>query len=396
MHSYLFLNRVHPPSPGATGRLLAEVADRLASRGGRVTVLACAETGTAMAGARPGGGDLWQVAAPTGRIWRAMAGQRRALLGAARCLPPSDVTIGMSDPPLLPMAVATLAGRGGRLVHWCQDLYPALFEVVGPAHAAPRQARLLRAARAALARYHRVIAIGDCMRARLIGHGVAARDCLTLPNWPERGLAPDAAGALALRAAWGLAADRFVVLYAGTFGRAHRFDGLLAAAGQLECQDAPVDFLLIGAGAQQAAVAAQTSALGLRRVRLLPPQPADRLAATLSLGDLHIASLTPEACGLAVPSKVAAALAVGRPCLFLGPAGSAAAMELGRLGAGACVAPDDGPAIAAAILAARATAAAPRPVLPGLDSGLDRLVAELEAQARLARSGAGGRRQGRG
>ena len=40
MPSVLFINRVYPPGPGATGELLAELAEGLARAGWQVTVIA--------------------------------------------------------------------------------------------------------------------------------------------------------------------------------------------------------------------------------------------------------------------------------------------------------------------------------------------------------------------
>lgn len=397
MPSILFLNRVSPPTPGATGRLLAEAASALAERGWAVTVLSC--DGAAdpdRPGPRattPGTVRTIRLAAPQGRSWRAMAGQRRALGRAARALPATDVAVSMTDPPLLPIAAAGLARRGTRLVHWGQDLYPALFPLVGPDLPASTLARALRATRAALTAHHRVIAIGDCMRRRLLAHGVAPGACVTVPNWPESGLAADPAGARAWRAAWGVTTDQKLALYSGTFGRGHRFDGLLAAAARLQAEEAPIRFALVGTGGRRDELRARAAALGLANLAFPPPCTPAELPASLSAGDLHLASLEPRACGLMLPSKIAAALAVGRPCLFLGPATSDAARWLRRLGAGETVPPSDADAIAAAIRRLTARPAAPlsdpmsAPMPDPADwygTGPERFVAEIATQAELA------------
>ena len=105
-------------------------------------------------------------------------------------------------------------------------------------------------------------------------------------------------------------------------------------------------------------------------MRLLPWQPADRLAESLGVADLHIATMAEGAEGLLVPSKVAGALAAGRPCVLLGPDGGAAARILSEGRCGSVLAPGDGLGLARVILehardpalhaeaCARATAAA--------------------------------------
>lgn len=53
-----------------------------------------------------------------------------------------------------------------------------------------------------------------------------------------------------------------------------------------------------------------------------------------------------SAAGLLVPSKIYAALAVARPCIFIGPAESEAAEVIGGFHAGAVVAPGDAQGLA--------------------------------------------------
>ena len=45
MPSILFINRVYPPASGATGEMLSDIAEALASRGWEVSILTTGETG---------------------------------------------------------------------------------------------------------------------------------------------------------------------------------------------------------------------------------------------------------------------------------------------------------------------------------------------------------------
>ena len=54
--------------------------------------------------------------------------------------------------------------------------------------------------------------------------------------------------------------------------------------------------------------------------------------------------------GLVVPSKFYGVLAVGKPCLFVGPAGSEVACVIRESGVGAVISPGDVPELASAIL----------------------------------------------
>jgi glycosyltransferase involved in cell wall biosynthesis len=65
----------------------------------------------------------------------------------------------------------------------------------------------------------------------------------------------------------------------------------------------------------------------LTNVTLLPLQPLERLAESLSLGDVHVVTLRDGFEGLIVPSKAYGAQATGRPLIYVGhPSG-----EIGRM-----------------------------------------------------------------
>ena len=119
------------------------------------------------------------------------------------------------------------------------------------------------------------------------------------------------------------------------------------AAAELNRTDPDITILVIGEGKGRLALAEAVAARGLRNARFLPLQPAEGLAESLSAADLHLATMDPRAEGLLVPSKVAGALAAGRPCLFLGPAGSEAAALVN--GCGRVLDPCDGAGLAAAV-----------------------------------------------
>jgi glycosyltransferase involved in cell wall biosynthesis len=341
--SVLFLNRVFPPDRGATGRVLADLAGRFAAAGWRTTVLACGDPGgdTDAAGIR-----IVRAGAGDGRGPGAAGRQLAALAAAALRLPCPDLAVTMTDPPFLALLGPLLRRRGAATVHWCQDLYPDVLPALGVRLPGPALAALARAARRAVADHDAVVAIGACMAARLMAAGQDRRPVLTIPNWPDPAIAPAPQTSAAVRAALGLG-GQFVAMYAGNAGRAHRFDGLLDAAARLRDRRPDITVVVAGDGARSAEVAAAASRRGLGNVRFLPRQPAARLPATLGAADVHLATMAEEALGCLVPCKVYGALAAGRPCLLLGPAGGEAARLLETGGAGAVLPPDDGAGLAA-------------------------------------------------
>lgn len=340
--SVLFVNRVFPPDRGATGRCLADLAVRMAEAGWRVTVLA---DGRAPVEAPRGvtlvrtGGDLREG----GGLAAGYLGALRRLVARGLALPRHDLIVTMTDPPLLALAGPALAARHrAAALHWCHDLYPALLPVLGVGVPAPVHALLDRAMRTALRRYNGVLAIGRCMEARLARDGVER--VTLLPNWADPQVAPVAHERNAWRREQGIG-ERFTVAYSGNFGLAHPMGAVIEAAGALP----DVDWLLIGDGRGHARVREAVAERRLANVRLLPPQPADRLAESLSAADLHLVTMDPRALGLLVPCKAAGAMAAGRPCVFMGPEGNEAALRIVEEGCGAVLGPGDAVGLARAI-----------------------------------------------
>lgn len=351
--SILIINRVFPPDKGATGRCVSDLAERMAAMGWRVTVVADGRgPGEAPPGVtvrRTGGGPA-EAREPSGDPRLSVRGYLAAglrLVQRALRLPRHDVVVTMTDPPLLACAGPLIAARhGAASIHWSQDVYPALLPVLGVRLPDPLMRMVERASVRALRRHDAVVAIGRCMARRLVAAGAPAERITVLPNWPDPRARPVPRDGNPFRLEHGLG-DRFTVAYSGNMGLAHPMDAVLGAAEMLARSDPGILVLLIGEGRRRAALAEAVERRGLRNVRLLPHQPPDRLAEGLSAADLHLATMDARAEGLLVPSKVAGALAVGRPCLFLGPEGSDAAALLD--GCGQRLAPDDAAGLAAAI-----------------------------------------------
>ena len=349
--SILFVNRVFPPDPGATGRCLRDLATRIADAGWRVTVVA---DGTESEADTPDGIALHRTggSVPEGERpdARAYLESLCRLTGRALRLPRHDVVVTMTDPPMLALAGPMLAARhGAASLHWCQDLYPDLLPVLGVRMPSMLHRFAGRGMARSLRRHDGVIAIGRCMRDRIAAMGVTGKRLSLLPNWPDPAIRPLPKEGSGFRSALEVVGgnSRFLVAYSGTLGLAHPMDGVLQAAARLQDSDPGVLFLLTGEGRGFAAVEGEARRRGLRNLRRMPWQPADRLAESLSGADLHLVTMHPAAEGMLVPSKLAGVQAAGRPCLFLGPRGSEAAARVA--GCGLVIDPFDGAAIATAV-----------------------------------------------
>ncbi|HSK38880.1 MAG TPA: glycosyltransferase family 4 protein [Arenibaculum sp.] len=339
--SILFVNRVFPPDRGATGRCLADLAGAFVRAGWRVGVLA-AGRGSARVRA---GVTVWRCA-PLGDPAACMSGLDGRLAAAALRLPRHDIVVTMTDPPLLALLGPLLAATWrARLIHWSHDLYPDLFPVIGRPLASGAADAAMASMAGALAAHDAVVAIGPCMARRLAGRGIDSERIAVIANWADPLIRPNEPGSAILRGRLGLG-QRFVVGYAGNFGLAHPLDRVVDVAGRLERRLPEAVFLMVGDGRGRPGFERMVMRRRLANVVLHPWQPDALVGAMLGAVDLHLAVMVKAAEGMMVPSKVAGVLAAGRPCLFLGPAGSSAADRIRRSGAGDVVDPDDGQAIA--------------------------------------------------
>lgn len=349
----IFVNRVYWPSTAATAQLLADLAEGLAAHGWDAQVIAAGEASTRHNGVtihRTGGSDrhggLFSRAINYGRFRR---GAQRQL---ANLVKPGDVVVVMTDPPLLGAAVTDIVvKRGGRVVHWVQDIYPEILTAhLGALVTFPLSP--LRALRdVAWHAASRCVTLGEDMTQAVASRGLPAGRITIVPNWAPRELhAPaDSIAIAARRAAWGVT-DKFVVAYSGNLGRVHEFTAVLDAAERLKARP-DVIFLFIGSGARFAEVSAAARARGLANLRLLPPETRADLPAALAAADAQLVTLKPAFARLVYPSKLAGVLAAGRPVLFIGPPGGEIARLLAHERCGAAFGPNDGEQLAATIAA---------------------------------------------
>ena len=236
MPSVLFINRVYPPAPGATGDLLAVLAEGLASRGWRVTVIAGRPAGVQPRRTRIATACDWNGSAAcplpaprTGRRAISYLSLYPAILWRALRLPRQDVAVFLTDPPLQFLlgtwlrlfkrqpARALGAGhlsRNSRRSWGCC----AGADSIGPCFARSLAARALR-------RFDAVAVIGACMKDRMLARGLDPARLVVIPNWADAAaIQPVPAAGNRFRAECGVT-DQFVVMYSGNFGLAHDFSG---------------------------------------------------------------------------------------------------------------------------------------------------------------------------
>lgn len=361
MPSILFINRVYPPTDGATGRVLEHIATGFVRAGWEVSVLTTASPGeTAGLSIRNGVRII-----RTGVFFSKQSLPARALgyalmipsLGLkALLLPRADLVVTKTDPPMLLVLGPLLKWlKGSRLIHWGQDLYPEIAEEAGVLRHGGIVAGMLRRISTAAMRSHELtVAVGRCMAERVAGRGIPPERIRVIPNaGMEREIVPVEHPANEFRRRHGLE-HSFVVEYSGNMGRVHEFSTVIEVARELkEKGEAGIVFLFIGGGPGEPALRREVGQGKLSNVRFLPSQPQNSVSESLGAGDLHLVTMKARMSGLVVPSKFYGVMAAERPCLFLGPDDSEVARVITENGTGIVVQPGDAAGLLAAILAYR-------------------------------------------
>ena len=349
MSSILFINRVYPPEDGATGRVLEHMAKGLVKEGWKVSVLTTSG-GTSRSGTTFSDGvKIIRV----GGLFSKRSLISRALGYAlmipmfffkATLLPRFDFIVTKTDPPML-LLIAPLLRliKGSRLIHWAQDLYPEVAVELGVFKSGGAMTQFLFFVSSLAMRMHeRVIVVGRCMVKRVLARGILPERIAVIANTGvEQDIVPVEHASNPFRRKYGLE-GYFVVEYSGNLGRAHEFETVIQAARRLEhAGENKILFLVIGGGPGRAEFMAQVGELGLKNVRFLEAQSAVQLGESLAAADAHLVTMKTAMEGLVVPSKFYGVLAVGKPCLFVGPAGSEVACVISEFGVGAVISPGD-------------------------------------------------------
>jgi glycosyltransferase involved in cell wall biosynthesis len=262
-------------------------------------------------------------------------------------MPRQDVTIALTDPPII--GIAALAARPRRgMIYLCQDIFPEVASLLQDFHSTAINNLLERVNRLLVSRAARVIALGDTMASRLVsGKGAEPGKVTVIHNWADTHAIVPSAKANPFALAHGLA-DRFVVLHAGNIGLSQNLDVVIDAA-QLLSERRDIVLLFIGDGQRRPALEAAVRDRRLNNVRFLPFQPRDQLRWTYAASDVCLVSLKPGLSGYIVPSKLYPILAAGRPYIAAVERDTEAAALTERHRCGIVVTPGDAHALAAAI-----------------------------------------------
>ena len=353
-----YFNRSYWPDTGATGQLLTELAEDLVRvHGCEVTVVTGYPIGSDAELPRSESRNGVRVIRARGTRLSPRRFTGRALnyvtyflsaLWAAIRLPRQDVTVGLTDPPIIGLAALAARPRCG-MVFFCQDIFPEVAGLLEDFHSPVLNAFLDRLNRFLVGRAIRIIALGDTMASRLVrGKGADPAKISVIHNWADTSAIVPSSKQNSFAEAHGLE-TAFVVLHAGNIGLSQNLDVVIEAASLLRSRP-DILVLFIGDGNRKPALEAAVAARGLTNVRFLPFQPRDQLRWTYAASDLCLISLKPGLAGYIVPSKLYPVLAAGRPYIAAVETLSEVAALTERHRCGVLVEPGEAASLADAIL----------------------------------------------
>ena len=353
---------IYYPEKTSTGYLLTRLAEGLASSG-PVGVL-CAQPSYEQRGLRApprenvNGVGIVRVRHPgfdrakiLGRLLNVIVVTLRMFVRALRELRRGDVSIVVTNPPLLPIAIyAAAALRRVPVVLLVHDVYPEAAILAGVLRENGILARIWAIANGWLfRRVDSIVVLGrDALNlvASRVPDGSARVHII--PNWADTDeVSPSAATDNPLLHALQLQ-DRFVLGYAGNMGRVHDIEMLIDAARHLQIEVPDAHVLFVGNGAKDSVIKSATKA-NVGNVTLVGPM--DRSEQSVFLNACHVAimAFTPGMAGVGVPSRLYNVLAAGRPLVAAVDAESEPALVIREEDVGVQVPPGDARAFADAV-----------------------------------------------
>jgi colanic acid biosynthesis glycosyl transferase WcaI len=336
----VLINQFFWPDTAATSQLLTDLANCLSASGHEVTVICSDKGGYAAAGDSGNAPSVTIRRARSFRFARGRAGRllsylsfywRAGFIGIG--LPRQDVVVTLTTPPLLSL-LGTLIKmlRGSRHFTWEMDLYPDV--AVDLQYLKSGLAERILGSLADLSRKHAdgIIALGECMKQRLIGRSIPETRIFVADNWADsRSIVPMARPG---------DPRQLVLLYSGNIGLAHDFDTLLGAIEELR-EEQGFRFLFAGSGSRKQEIEDFVAQHRLDAVEWRPLVQRQALGESLALADVGLVPQKAACCGSVVPSKVYGLLAAGRPVLFIGPAQATPACIIRQFQCGWHVEPGD-------------------------------------------------------
>ena len=262
-----------------------------------------------------------------------------------------DVVVSLST-PLLGVWTAWALARlwRGRFVNVIFDLWP---EAIHNAGLVRRRHPLYRLARWLDTRNclwsDKITTLGRGMRDQITERGIDPQHVQVIPFWIDTDMIRPMPRDNAWRREQGIPPETFVALFAGTIGYASGAQMLVRTAETLADRH-DILLLIVGEGVAKDELQRLAAGRGVRNLKFLPFQPAERLAEMQSAADVGLVTLLPKSGSTSVPSKVLGYMAAGRAVLTSATEDSDTARLIRQAECGLTVPAQDGAALAGAII----------------------------------------------
>jgi colanic acid biosynthesis glycosyl transferase WcaI len=266
---------------------------------------------------------------------------------------PQDLIFVMSPPPLTSGVSAALLGavKGIPYCYNLQDIWPEVAVKLGMLRGKRAIAFFEMLERFVYRSSRKIFAISDEFKRNLLNKGVPESKIEVIPNFTDTNFIRPLAKTNAFSQAQGLA-EKYVVLYAGNIGQSQGLEVVLDAAEHVKDRR-EIMFLIVGEGACREQLIAEAARRGLSNVKILPLQPESDVPLVYASCDVALIPLRRGITGNSVPCKTYSIMAAGKPYIAGVDAGSNVwklAESTGGGGCGVCVEPENGAALAQAVL----------------------------------------------
>lgn len=159
----------------------------------------------------------------------------------------------------------------------------------------------------------RIIVISGDMKNNIQEKGVTSEKIDVISNWVDGDVVyPVSKDNNYLYDKYGIAKDKFTVVYAGNLGYAQNIEVIIKAAEQLKEYD-DLQFIIFGKGVHEDKYRKMASKL--ENISFFPIQPYSEVSYVYSLGDVSIVPCKKGFGGSAMPSKTWSIMATGTPVL---------------------------------------------------------------------------------
>lgn len=351
--SLLIITENFYPSTGATAQLLVDLADALASKGIRLSILTSTP---GECSSRPAytifrtpqirlGHNTIIAKLLQGLVFFFSALSFLVLYKKATY----DKVLIVSNPPFIALLAPLSKFLTRKEFYFLQqDLFPRSAVLAGIVPSTgPLRSTLDSLMRASYRSTSRTIVLNTSMQ-KTLQHSDNI-DSVVIHNWAVEG-SPSDCSSNPLAKDWGLE-NKFIVQYAGNFGRLHEILTILEASRLIH--DTSICFLFIGRGSKLDQIKAYKRNYSLHNIIIKDYVPREQLRFALSMADMSLISLIPGAEDAVAPSKFYGIIASGKPVLYIGSESADISHLIIKHNCGYTVAPGDCVELAQAIVEAK-------------------------------------------